>query len=244
VNLGNSVNTLAPLFTFAVFVIGANSTGRTLNTASAYTALSLISLLDGPMNTLVSAIPMLNAAMACFARIESFLNSDARRDDRLPLLGQGELGDQSSPPTGSVNKDIEMESLRPVLTGTKINSVVIATQNASFSWDIDGQPTVFDLSFTLHRHQFCFVIGPVGSGKSTMLKGLLGETPASKGFVYQNYQETSFVGQTPWIRNGTIQENILGISSYEDAWYKQVANACGLEGDVLILPKGHGMAPK
>lgn len=91
-NLGNSVNTLAPLFTFAVFVISANSTGRTLNTASAYTALSLISLLDGPMNTLVSAIPMLNAAMACFARIESFLNSDARRDDRLPLLGQGELG--------------------------------------------------------------------------------------------------------------------------------------------------------
>ena len=40
---------LAPLATFGVFVISADSTGRTLNTASAYTALSLISLLARKM---------------------------------------------------------------------------------------------------------------------------------------------------------------------------------------------------
>jgi ATP-binding cassette subfamily C (CFTR/MRP) protein 1 len=194
------------------------------------------------MNTLVATIPMLNAAMACFARVESFLKSDARRDDRLPLLGPGESEDDSSSPAGT---DIELETIRPVMPGSKINpgamNVMITTQNASFSWDLDGQPAVFDLSFTLQRHQFCFIIGPVGSGKSTILKGLLGETPASKGFVYQNFQEISFVGQTPWIRNGTIQENILGISLFEETWYNQVVNACGLDGDVSILPKGHGM---
>jgi len=190
------------------------------------------------MNTLVSTIPMLNAAMACFTRIESFLKSDARRDDRLPLPGPGEFEGQSSSPASS---GIELEVMGPVITGPKnISTVMIATQNASFSWDVDGQPAVSDLSFTLQRHQFCFIIGPVGSGKSSLLKGLLGETPSAKGFVYSNFQETSFVGQSPWIRNGTIQENILGISSYEEAWYKQVVNACGLEGDVLILPKGHG----
>jgi ATP-binding cassette, subfamily C (CFTR/MRP), member 1 len=236
-NSGNSVTTLAPFFTFAVFVVVANSTGRTLNTASAYTALSLISLLQGPMNTLVSTIPRINAAMACFARIESFLKSDARRDDRLPLLGPGEFVEQSSSPTDT---DFELEIICPVVTGAKDNLAVI-TQNASFSWEIDGQSAVSDLSFTLKRHQFCFLIGPVGSGKSTLLKGLLGETPASKGFVYSNFRETSFVGQTPWIRNGTIQENILGTSLYEEAWYKQVVHACGLEADVLILPKGHCM---
>jgi len=188
---------------------------------------------------LVSTIPMLNAAMACFARVESFLKSDARRDDRLPLLGPGESENNS---LSLASTDIELETMHRIMPESKISpAAMIITQNASFSWDPDGPPAVFDVTFTLQRHQFCFIIGPVGSGKSTMLKGLLGETPASKGFVYQNFQDTSFVGQTPWIRNGTIQENILGISSFEEAWYRQVVNACGLEGDVLILPKGHGM---
>jgi len=193
------------------------------------------------MNVLVSTVPMINSAMACFARIESFLKSDARRDDRLPLRDLGELRVQ--PPYAS-SSEIELESMRPVTADSKIKSpVMINTQNASFSWGIDGQAVVSDLSFTLPRKQFCFIIGPVGSGKSTMLKGLLGETPSTKGFVYSNFQDTSFVGQSPWIRNGTIQENILGILSYEEAWYRQVVHACGLEGDVLILPKGHGWPP-
>jgi ATP-binding cassette subfamily C (CFTR/MRP) protein 1 len=185
---------------------------------------------------------MLNAAMACFERIQSFLQSDARRDDRLPLLEPANFGEGSSSPTNFVLMDIELDVMCPIISRSNFNSALtIATQNASFSWAVDGQPAVSDLSFALQRHQFCFIIGPVGSGKSTMLKGLLGETPSSKGFVYTNCPETSFVGQSPWIRNGTIQENILGVSAFEDTWYNQVVHACGLEGDILILPKGHGM---
>lgn len=194
------------------------------------------------MNVLVSTVPMINSAMACFARIESFLKSDARRDDRLPLRDLGELEGQ---PSYASSSEVELEIMRPVTADLENRSpVMIRTQNASFSWDIDGQPVVSDLSFTLQRNQFWFVIGPVGSGKTSMLKGLLGETPSTKGFVYSNFQDTSFVGQSPWIRNGTIQENILGISSYEEAWYRQVVHACGLEGDVLTLPKGHGWSPE
>ena len=213
-----------------------------MDTASAYTALSLISLLEGPMNMLVQTVPMLNAAMACFDRIESFLKSDARRDDRLPLQEQARFMEQSSASNSSVNMGIELENVRPPHGEFESNSaVLLETQNASFSWDIDGQPAVSDLTFALKRQEFCFIIGPVGSGKSTILKGLLGETPSSKGFVYSNCPETAVVGQTPWIRNGTIQENILGISIFDESWYNQVVDACGLESDVLILPKGHSM---
>jgi ABC-type multidrug transport system fused ATPase/permease subunit len=170
------------------------------------------------------------------------MKSDARRDDRLALRDLRELEGR---PSYASSSEIELESMRPVTADSKNNSpAMINIQNASFSWDIDGQPVVSDLSFTLQRKQLCFIIGPVGSGKSTMLKGLLGETPSTKGFVYSSFQDTSFVGQSPWIRNGTIQENVLGISSYEEAWYRQVVQACGLEGDVLMLPKGHGWPPK
>lgn len=84
-------------------------------------------------------------------------------------------------------------------------SVLISAQNASFAWEVDGKAISCDANFNLYRRKFTFVIGPVGSGKSTILKGLLGETPSSKGFVYSNAPSTGFVAQTPWVRNGTVQ---------------------------------------
>ncbi len=235
---GNSTNSISPLATFIVFVIVAKTTGRTLDTASAYTALSLISLLSSPMNTIVMTIPMLNAAMACFDRIESFLKSDARRDHRLPLMESMEPIDDSS--AASLNDGIAMRALPPIARQKEFGSSLITAPNASFAWDRTAAPVVSDLNFTLHRHHMCFIIGPVGSGKSTLLKGLLGETPSSQGFIYSSSPETAFVDQTAWIRNGTVQQNRLGISSYDETWYGQVVYSCGLEGDIALVPRGHG----
>jgi ABC-type bacteriocin/lantibiotic exporter with double-glycine peptidase domain len=92
----------------------------------------------------------------------------------------------------------------------------------------------------VYKKQFVFIVGPVGSGKSTLLKGLLGETPSSQGFVYCKQTPIGYVDQTPWIQNGTIQQNILGVSNYEDDWYRQVIYVCALDHDISIMPKGHG----
>lgn len=191
---GNSTSSISPLVTFVVFVIIAKMTGRTLDAASAYTALSLISLLSTPMGVVVMTIPMLNAAMACFERIESFLKSDARRDHRLPLLESPSSSDE--PSTTSLNNGIELKTLSSTIWQNDLSSALIVTQDASFAWSLTAPPAVSDLTLTLQRRQICFVIGPVGSGKSTLLKGLLGETPSSQGFVYSSSPETSFVDQT------------------------------------------------
>jgi ATP-binding cassette subfamily C (CFTR/MRP) protein 1 len=236
--IGDSTQALAPLGAFTVFVIAAKSSGRTLNTASAYTALSLVSLLAEPMNSLSQALPALIAALACFARIETFLKSDARRDHRL----QATIGFESDniPLVSPRNGDIQMGVIQSSRTSTEGSQNLLSVQDASFAWTKDGPSAVHDVSFHLQRHKFSFLIGPVGSGKSTLLKGLLGETPSVKGFVYSTNLSTAFVDQSPWIRNGTIRENILGISVYDEPWYNQVVHVCALEGDISILPKGHG----
>lgn len=232
--VANSTSTIAPFITFVVFVIVAKYTGRTLDTSNAFTALSLISLLSSPMNTLIRTIPQLNASMACFGRIETFLNSDARRDHRLPLNRPSSPRDQTS------TSDIELgEILASIEISRSAQSPIIITQNASFGWTSEGLAAVSDVTFTITSRQFCFIIGPVGSGKSTLLKGVLGETPSSQGFVYSDSPATAYVDQTPWIQNGTIQQNILGISSFEEPWYSQVVRACALEVDIAKLPKGH-----
>lgn len=189
-----------------------------------------------PMNILVQTIPALNAAMACLYRIEFFLKSDARQDHRLPLFEAAEGDEQSS---FQSTDGIELQNLGPH-PATDLFTPMIVTHHASFAWSIGGESVVTDVSFNVQRHQLCFIIGPVGSGKSTLLKGLLGETPSFQGFVYSNAPGTGFVDQTPWVRNGTIQANILGISSFEEPWYSQVVHACGLETDIAIMPKSHG----
>ena len=97
-----------------------------------------------------------------------------------------------------------------------------------------------DNTFTINRKQFCFIIGPVGSGKSTLLKGLLGETPSSKGFVYTRFNTVGYVDQTPWIQNATIKENILGVSTFDDDWFRQVIYICALEHDIANMSRGDG----
>ena len=235
--LANATSTLAPLATFAVFVIIAKITGKQLDTASSFTALSLISLLSSPMNTLISTIPALNSANACFNRIQTFLNSGTRKDHRLPLNGTEEFS--RSQQTSASNSAIVLKDLSPIVRPGEISPLLVI-QNASFGWNPDASPDVSDVSFTLLRSKLYFIIGPVGSGKSTLLKGILGETPSSQGFVYNNSQSIAFNDQTPWIQNATVKQNILGISSFEEAWYNQVIRACALELDMSKLPKGHG----
>ncbi len=199
----NSTTAIAPLVTFAIFTISARSTGQTLSTASAYTALSLVTLLSTPMNIFVQAVPNFNAAMACFARISSFLNSDIRRDHRLPLRVQNETSSNASDSARDVGT--EMTNLRPNVSQAKASSAMITAQSVSFAWNEESGPVVQDLTFSIQRGHLCFLIGPVGSGKTTMLKGLLGETPSSEGFIYSDTSEIAFVDQSPWIRNGTVR---------------------------------------
>ncbi|KAF7914004.1 uncharacterized protein EAF01_000410 [Botrytis porri] len=228
--LANSTGIVAPLVTFTVFVISANVTGRTLSTSTAYTSLSLIALLADPMNTLVRTIPQINSAVACLERIQSFMLSDARKDHRLPMVGS-----QLSNIPSYLSQGIELKDMSPVLNP----SAMIIAQNASFAWSQDALPVIKDFSCTLPCSQSLFIIGPVGCGKSTLLKGLLGETPSSKGFIYAKTARTAYVEQSPWIQNGTIQDNILGPSNFDSPWYNQVVRACALEDDIAVLPNGN-----
>ncbi|KAI8231960.1 ABC transporter [Colletotrichum sp. SAR 10_86] len=51
-------------------------------------------------------------------------------------------------------------------------------------------------------------------------------------------EEIAYCSQAPWLENGTVRQNILGVSAYEEKWYNTVALACGLEPDFQALQKG------
>jgi ATP-binding cassette subfamily C (CFTR/MRP) protein 1 len=241
---GNFSDIFAPGAAFIIFVIVAARNGQTLNVTSAFTALSLIQLLVAPIRQVVFATPPLMAAVGCFDRIEKFLDSPTKRDHRL-LVSAAQLEGQSkdavrqevSPRNTALESDIELEdfSIRRVTSTTKAS---IRVRDLTLGWSDENIPVINDVSIEFPPGQLTMVVGPVGCGKSSLLRGLLGETPSSKGNVYIDRPHTAFVDQTPWIQNSSIRKNIVGVSIFEPEWYNSVIHACALETDLDTLPDG------
>ncbi len=88
-------------------------------------------------------------------------------------------------------------------------------------------------------------VGPVGCGKSTFLKALIGETTFLDGELrVVGSPRVAYCDQTSWIINGTIRETslpdhqVLFSDSDEDDWYATVVQACDLTADLQQLPSG------
>jgi ATP-binding cassette, subfamily C (CFTR/MRP), member 1 len=219
---------------FAFYVIQANAAGRPLNTASAFNVLAVLQLAETPVRLLVGTLPDLVSSVSCFARIQDFLLSPSRRDHRMSVgrMSQNSLCDRSA--MGS-EENIELRSGVNVSHMLTDDSMVL--RGFSCGWSKDT-PIVHDIDIRVKRAGFVFIIGPVGCGKSTLIKGMLGETPSSEGFVYTSTTSIAFADQEPWNRNSTIRESIRGESNYDESLYQEVIECCGLQHDLGSLPAG------
>lgn len=82
------------------------------------------------------------------------------------------------------------------------------------------------------------VIGKVGSGKSLLLRAIVGEMWHGGGIADLPRAGVSFCAQSPWLRNASIRENILAESVADDEWYSSVIWSCALNQDLEELRKG------
>ncbi|KAJ3031513.1 hypothetical protein HK097_005447, partial [Rhizophlyctis rosea] len=97
--------------------------------------------------------------------------------------------------------------------------------------------TMKDINLNLPRGSLTAIIGSVGSGKSSLLSGLVGEMRRTSGTV-QFRGKVSYCAQQAWIQNATLKDNILFSSPYDEKKYADVLRACALERDLTVLPAG------
>ncbi|KAI4565331.1 hypothetical protein MJT46_009674 [Ovis ammon polii x Ovis aries] len=107
--------------------------------------------------------------------------------------------------------------------------------------------TLQGLSFTVRPGELLAVVGPVGAGKSSLLRALLGELPPSQGKV-SVHGRIEYVSQQPWLFPGTVRSNILFGKKYEKDRYEKVIRACALEEDLHnlkedVIVRGDGGTP-
>ncbi|PYI12622.1 P-loop containing nucleoside triphosphate hydrolase protein [Aspergillus sclerotiicarbonarius CBS 121057] len=204
-------NLLAPPITLA-------ATGRTLNNLAIFTSTAYLTLLTIPLSDVFRSVAPLMSALACLGRIQSFLEDSPRIDFRDPT-----------------NNDTEKITREPSPCGPAIEVV-----DGQFGWKEGQQAVLKDINLTIPRACLTVIIGPIASGKSTLCKALLGETPVARGqvVVERLAERIGYCDQTPFLFNKTIKENIVGFSQYDPARYAEVIEACLLAHDLALLPRG------
>lgn len=109
-------------------------------------------------------------------------------------------------------------------------------EDVSFKWDVNTPRVLAGVSFTVAQHGLLAVVGTVGSGKSSLLTGILGEMQTT-GKV-STARSIAFVPQKPFVLSGTIRDNILMGRPYEEAWYREVLCSAELADDLTRMQDG------
>lgn len=203
-----------------------------MSVSQAVTALAALSLLSPALGGLLTAILQGWPALGCFTRIQTYLLETSRTDPRHTGCSRSNNGTAASA-QGEIG--IELDEVGKCYHG--LNEMAIT--QGSFGWSESRPAVVQDVNIALQGGvHYTILIGPVGCGKSTFLKGLLGETSNARGRVDVSSPEIAFCDQTAWIINGTIRANIIAESKFDAAWYATVCRACALDFDLRQMPTG------
>ncbi|CAK9437824.1 uncharacterized protein LODBEIA_P22020 [Lodderomyces beijingensis] len=172
-----------------------------------FPALSLFDLLTDPISQLPDAIVAILEARVSFNRLYEFFN--------LP--------------------DCDSRVVKTKNVKGK-DEISVSTSDATFNWSKDAV-ALQNINFTARQGQLTCIVGKVGSGKSALLKALLGDLQQTSGVVNVN-GTVAYCAQQPWIQNATVKANILFGCKLDETYYNKVVKACQLISDLNILPDG------
>ncbi|KAJ2028467.1 Multidrug resistance-associated protein 5 [Coemansia sp. S610] len=126
-------------------------------------------------------------------------------------------------------------SLPPVSAST--SAPFLLAQDAQFRRIGQADATLCIDRLSAHPNQVIGVSGPVGSGKSTLLLAVAQELELVSGTIRTN-GSMAYVGQKPWLMNGTIRDNILFGRQYYEELYASTLHSCCLDDDIAHMALG------
>ncbi|XP_078614435.1 ATP-binding cassette sub-family C member 4-like [Branchiostoma floridae x Branchiostoma japonicum] len=198
--------------TFVTFAL----TGHNITAGLVFRALGLYNILQLAVFTFLPiAIVHLSESLVSLGRIQEFL-----------LLEEAEY-DEASGKTGRITA-----------TSPKEAECSVMLNDVNATWTGDGDHLALkDINLQLKPGQLLAVIGPVGSGKSSLLSAVLKELPVMSGEV-KVHGKVGYASQQPWVFSGTVRQNILFGRPYKEDVYNEVIQVCALEKDLELLPHG------
>lgn len=215
--ISNSLMGFTLLVVIGVYaaVFGRSGAGNTLDVERIFTIYATVQLLSWPLNVLGQFLPDVMAAYASMKRIEKYLLFDEK------------------PQSQSIASDPNSEK--------HVDSDI--TLRGSFAWNKEEEPILPNVDITIPTGKLTICTGPVAAGKTSLLIALLGEldatSPPEKTHM-PTLEKIGYTSQESFIMPGSLRENILFGSEYDEAWYSKTIKACALEVDFDRMLAGDG----
>ncbi|CAF0886159.1 unnamed protein product [Rotaria sp. Silwood1] len=182
--------------------------GYPLDIANTFPALSFFSLMRvNFMYYLPLALEKISVAKSASRRIDLFMRLAMKQDNHSSLSAS-------------------------LINEQQKGKIMIS--NASFSWHND-MPCLSLSDLTIEQGTFVGIVGPVGSGKSSLFAAILGEMNLTDGQINTNNSSFSFAAQLPWIFEDTFRNNILLNRPFDQQRYRNVLHACCLDDDISVF---------
>lgn len=217
-------NTLAPLYTFLAFgaIVGGLAVSAALST--------------GELGGAAAVMLVMLRALTYGQQVQTSLGALSASLPYVDVLGatvQRYRVDQV--PDGEVT----LERLG-----------ALEAHHVSFAY-VPGRPVLHDLSFRIEPGEIVGIIGPTGSGKSTLVQLLLGLREPSSGRIHVGgtdlrrverkrwTEQTAFVAQDARLLTGTVAENVAFFRERVDAGrIERAVRQAHLADDLAAMPDG------
>lgn len=172
-------------------VFGAQDATGEIDPVVIFTALSFFNTLRVPFSKLPKSLRDVLDGVSCLERIQDFL----------------------------LEPDLDSEDPAKVKLIGKVHGITL--DNASFSYGIDAKMVLKNINLNIPQGYLTMVAGPVASGKSNLLKSILGELTVRTGSRAVPFHK-AYVPQTPWTALGTVRDNIVFGKPFDESLYRQV----------------------
>lgn len=202
--------------------------GKTLTAPIAFTALSLFTLLRSPLDQLTEMTAIVIQSKVSLDRISDFLNEEET----------------------TKYEQLEHEE------GISASAPLIGFEKATFAWNSKSAKDfkLRDIDVAFKPGKLNVIVGPTGSGKTSLLLALLGEMEHVSGKVFLPgiiprddlvvdprtglTESIAYCSQGAWLLNDSIRNNITFASPFNQERYDKVVEACSLTRDFEILAAG------
>ncbi|MDU0200709.1 ABC transporter ATP-binding protein [Paenibacillus sp. MAH-36] len=193
------------------------------------------------------------------AKVLTMVNSLHLKPSRAERIGDG--GKQSKGAAFEGKRSVrqsEAATLGSESGGKESDNAVLESGAELQRLDVNGLSYAYadtgrgisDIHFSLRRGSFTVVTGAIGSGKTTLVRSLLGLLPKGKGTIAWNGvpvedpgtfftpPRSAYTAQVPRLYSDTLRNNILLGQAEQSDSLQQALHAAVLEYDVAQLPGG------
>lgn len=168
-----------------------------------------------------------------------------------PLLAPAS-GVQGEPPLASYmpGRVVGVDAPLPAPPQVEERPLGVRLQSVTFRYPHAAAPALQNVSVEIPPGSFVAVTGPVGGGKSALLRAILGLYPLEEGEIQldgraltqipaaERAARIGYLPQDPYLFSGSIRENIsFGMTAADDA-LADAARVAALEPDLQTFPRG------